>query len=231
MEHKHCNPEILKLLAEKSSTKQLVFRQTKAIFSEFKQLVAGIAAELNNNICNIDANVVVEFQEVGAFECRIAFSGDVIVFQMHSNVFTFEGNHHIWKHSYTKQDKKRAYFGVIHMYNFLADSFRFGRMQDYGYLMGRIFINKEKHFFVEGKRQFGFLYNNLADDEFTPKAMRNIIERCIIYALDFDLTTPDFNQIREISVAQVQVQGNYLNTGTRKHLGFKLSHDRQQEPR
>lgn len=231
MEHKHCNPEILKLLAEKSSTKQFVFRQTKALFNEFRRLVAEVAQELNSNICDIDANVVVEYKESGLFECRIAFSGDVIVFQMHTNVFTFENNHHIWKNSYVKDDPMRAYFGVIHMYNFLADSFRYNRMQDYGYLMGRIFVNKDKHFFVEGKRQFGFLYNNLPEDEFTLQNMRNVIERCIIYALDFDLTTPDFNLMREITVAQVEAQGDYLNMATRKRLGFRLSYEKKGEPK
>ncbi len=229
MEHKHCNPEILKLLAEKSSTKQFVYRQTKQLFEDFKSLISEVADELNSNICDIDANVVVEFKESGIFECRISFSGDVIVFQMHSNVFTFENNHHIWKTSYVKDNPMRAYFGVIHMYNFLADSFRYNRMQDYGYLMGRIFINKERHFFVEGKRQFGFLFNDLAKDVFDAKHMRSIIEKCIIYALDFDLTTPDFNLMREVTVAQVEAQGDYLNMATRKRLGFRLSNDKNEE--
>ena len=231
MQHKHCNPEILKLLSEKSSTKQFVYRQTKSLFEEFKRIVAGIATELNSNICDIDSNVVVEFVDSGSFECRIVFSGDVIVFQMHTNVFSFESNHHIWKNSYIKDDTMRAYFGVIHMYNFLADSFRYNRRQDYGYLMGRIFVNKDKHFFVEGKRQFGFLYNNVAEDQFTTEAMRKIIERCIVYALDFDLTTPDFNLLREVTVAQVEAQGEYLNLSTRKKLGFKLSYEKKSEIR
>ena len=31
---------------------------------------------------------------------------------------------------------------------------------DLGYLIGRIFINHENHFMVQGKRQLGFLYND-----------------------------------------------------------------------
>lgn len=226
MDNPTCNPEILKLLSEKASVKQFVFRQTKKLFNEFKKVLEAVANELNQNICDIDANVVVEFKDTGMFEAQIHFSGDVIVFQMHTNVFTFEPNHMIWKNSYVKEDTMRAYFGVIHMYNFLSDSFRYNRNSDYGYLMGRLFINKDKHFFVEGKRQFGFLYNNLAEDGIDAERMRQIVEKCIIYALDFDLTTPDFNQMREITVGQMLAQGDYVNMSTRKKLGFRLSYDK-----
>jgi hypothetical protein len=226
MDHPQCNPEILKLLSEKSSTKQFVFRQTKALFDDFKKQLETIANELNRSICDIDANVVVTYKDTGMYEAQIHFSGDVIVFQMHTNVFTFESNHMIWKNSYVKEDELRGYFGVIHMYNFLADSFKYQRNGDYGYLMGRIFINKDKHFFVEGKRQFGFLYNNVASDVIDQDKMRQIIERSIIYALDFDLTTPDFNQMREITVGQMLAQGDYANLSTRKRLGFRLSYDK-----
>jgi hypothetical protein len=228
---KECNQEILKLLAEKSSTKQFVYRQTKALFADFKLVVSQIAEALNNHICDIDANVVVEFTDDGPFECKIIFSGDAIVFQMHTNVFTFEPNHMIWKNSYVKEDKMRAYFGVIHMYNFLADSFRFNRTNDYGYLMGRIFVNKDKHFFVEGKRQFAFLFNDLSHDVFEENQMREIIEKCITYALDFDLTTPEFGLLREVTLGQIEAQGEYLNLGVRKKLGFKMSYEAKNQPK
>ena len=228
---KECNPEILKLLAEKSSTKQFVYRQTKELFANFKQVVAKIAEALNNHICDIDANVIVEFVDEGPFECKIIFSGDAIVFQMHTNVFTFEPNHMIWKNSYVKEDRMRAYFGVIHMYNFLADSFRYNRVNDYGYLMGRIFVNKDKRFFVEGKGQFAFLFNDLPHDVFTEEKMREILEKCIVYALDFDLTTPDFSLLREVTLGQIEAQGEYLNLGTRKRLGFKMSHELKNQPK
>ena len=42
--------------------------------------------------------------------------------------------------SYVKEDKNRSYCGVIHLYNFLADSFKYNRLNDVGYLIGRVFI-------------------------------------------------------------------------------------------
>lgn len=225
MEKKPCNKEILKLLAEKSSTKQFVFRQSKELFKKFKTVISEIAEELNSNICNIDDAVVVEYKDTGEYEAQIHFSGDVIIFQMHSNVFTFEKNHHIFKTSYIKDDPMRAYFGEIHMYNFLADSFRYDRSADYGFLMGRVFVNKDQHFFMEGQRQFGFMFNNLPVDVFEPANMRHVVERSMVYALDFDLTAPNFNEMREVTVNQITAFGSSLNLSTRKKLGFKFSYE------
>lgn len=226
MKAKNCNHEILQLLAEKSSTKQLVFRQTKAHFKALTQQIGTIAEELNSNICNIDQSVVVEKKDMGDFETQLNFSGDTVVFQMHTNVFTFDKNHHIWKNSYIKEDPMRAFFGVIHMYNFLSDSFKYQRTADYGQLLGRIFINKDNHFFMEGQRQFAFMFNAIQTDEFTNQAMRTIVEKSMLLALDIDLTAPTMNEQVEITVGQIQQFGSSLNLNTRKKLGFKFSFEK-----
>jgi hypothetical protein len=221
-----CNKEILKLLSEKSSTKQFVFRQSKELFKEFGDELGKIANELNSNICNIDQSVVVHHKDIGEFEKQIFFSGDAIVFQMHTNIFTFEKSHHIWKTSYIKEDPMRAYFGVIHMYNFLADSFKYNRESDYGQLLGRIYLNKDKHFFMEGQRQFAFLYNDLHNDVFNEEQMRMIIEKSIEYSLDFDLTVPNMNDYKELTLGQIVQFGSALSLTTRKKLGFKFSFEK-----
>ncbi|KAB2808066.1 hypothetical protein [Phaeocystidibacter luteus] len=217
-----CNPQIIQLLSTKSSTKQYVYRQTVEIFKEFKNQLKKIAEELNDNICNVDASVVVDFVDRGAYEAEIRFSGDIIIFQMHTNVFTFEKTHGIWKNSYVREDSMRAYFGMINMYNFLTDSLKFNRLGDVGHLIGRIFVNRDQHFFVEGKRQFGYQFNNVAGDVLDPAKIREIVEMSVIYALDFDLTTPDFNSHRYITVQQIQMLSSDLRNSTSKKLGFKF---------
>ncbi|NVK05727.1 MAG: hypothetical protein HWD92_12945 [Flavobacteriia bacterium] len=217
-----CNPQILELLSTKSSTKQLVFRKTADVFREFKEQLKQIADELNQNICNIDASVVVDFKDRGEYEAEIRFSGDVIIFQMHTNVFTFEKTHGIWKNSYVREDNMRAYFGMINMFNFLTDSLKYNRLGDMGLLIGRIFVNRDDHFFVEGKRQFGYQFNNVAGDLLEADKIRQIVEMAIVYALDFDLTTPDFNSQRAVTVQQIQSISSDLKNSTSKKLGFKF---------
>src|SRR5690606_33645615 len=125
-----CNPNIIRLLEAKASTKQLVYRETTAIFARLKEQINKVATSLNNTICEIDKHVVVEFRDKGNYEGEIHFSGDILLFNMHTNVFTFDANHPMWKTGYIKEDKRRAYFGMINIYNFLADSFKFNRLND-----------------------------------------------------------------------------------------------------
>jgi len=221
-----CNKEILKLLAEKSSTKQFVFRQSKELFKLFGEELGNIATELNSNICNIDQSVVVQNKDIGEFEKQVFFSGDAIVYQMHTNIFTFDKSHHIWKTSYVKDDPMRAYFGVIHMYNFLADSFKYNRESDYGHLLGRIYVNKDKHFFMEGQRQFAFLFNDVQNDVFDKTQIRKIIEKSIEHSLDFDLTVPNMNDYTELTLGQIVQFGSAISLTTRKKLGFKFSFEK-----
>lgn len=218
-----CNKEILERLATKSSTKQFVFRKTKEVFGLLKEVLEQIANELNGNICNIDENVLVEYQDKGDYEAHIRFSGDVLIFHMHTNVFTFEPGHSILQLPYVKEDGLRGYFGMINMYNFLHDSFKYNRYNDSGHLLGRLFLNKEGHFFVEGKRQFNFLFNHLERDEVSKEALRKVVETAIIYALDFDLATPPFQLVREVTVAQIQDISNELRIKTSKELGYRVS--------
>jgi hypothetical protein len=226
-----CNQDILNLLAGKASTKQLVFRQTKDVFKTFKELLKTIADELNSNICKIDKEVVVEYFDNGEFEAEIRFSGDALIFHMHTNSFTFDKNHFTSKNSYIKKEPLNGYFGLISMYNFLADSLRYNRINDIGHLVGRVFVNREKHFFVDGKRQFGFMYNSPETDLVTKETLRDVIEKTIIYALDFDLTSPNFNDVRMVSVSQIRSISNELKISTSKKLGFKMSTDKEQHPK
>lgn len=217
-----CNPQILELLTTKSSTKQAVFRRSVEVFATFKKVLEQIAEELNSRVCSVDASVLVEYTDRGEYEAQIRFSGDVIIFQMHTNVFTFDKGHGVWKNSYIREDNMRAYFGMINMYNFLADSLKYNRLSDLGLLIGRAFVNVDGHFFVEGKRQFGYRFNNVAGDVIDEQRIRDIVETAIIYALDFDLTTPDFNSHREITVHQIQTMSNDLRVSTSKKLGFRF---------
>ena len=72
---------------------------------------------------------------------------------MHTDVFEFDANHLVWQSPYVQADRDNSYCGLINIYNFLSDSFKFNRNADEGYLIGRIFINRERCYFVEGKRQ------------------------------------------------------------------------------
>ncbi len=215
-----CNSRILELLNEKAVVKQEVARSGEEQFVALKAIVKDIADTLESEICKLHDSVHLKFEDKNEYEFALYFGGDVLLFSRHSNVFTFEANHQIWKMGYVRENKSRAYFSMINIYNFMADSFRFRRGGDKGVLLGRVFINREGHFFVEGKRQLGFLFNDLAHQTCNQESLQKIVEAALIYALEYDLTAPQYREVLTVSVKQVLDQSMHLEQVTSKKVGL-----------
>ena len=213
--------KIVSLLKEKACTKQKIYRITKNVFANFQDVLQEKANILNNEIQNKD--VEVSYEESGDFDAKLKFSGDTLLFHMHSNIFDFDSSHQIHKTSYVKEDKMRSFCGVINIYNFLSDSLKYNRLNDAGFLIARIFINKDNHFFVEGDKQLGFLFNDFVNQQIDEVQICKIIDTAMIYALNFDLQTPNFNDVKVVSLHQILDINNNHKIKTSKRLGFKFS--------
>ena len=213
--------KIVSLLKEKACTKQKIYRITKNIFANFQDVLQEKANILNNEIQ--DKDVEVSYEESGDFDAKLKFSGDTLLFHMHSNIFDFDSSHQIHKTSYVKEGKMRSFCGVINIYNFLSDSLKYNRLNDAGFLIARIFINKDNHFFVEGDKQLGFLFNDFVNQQIDEVQICKIIDTAMIYALNFDLQTPNFNDVKVVSLHQILDINNNHKIKTSKRLGFKFS--------
>ncbi len=216
---------ILRTLKEKSSMKQDVYVNTLNAFKTMKATAKLIATELKKDMSSVDKRIVIEFKEKGEFEFELRVAGDLLIFAMHTNVFDFDKGHQLWKSSYVKEDNSRAFCGIINIYNFLNDSFTYNRVNDLGYVIGRVFINKENHYFAEGKRQLGFLYNDFIHSVIDETAVKAILESSILYCMNFDLFTPPFDAIKEVSVLDMQTASESMQIKTGKRLGFRFQAD------
>jgi len=219
--------KIVSLLKEKACTKQKIYRITKNIFANFQDVLQEKANILNNEVK--DKDVEVSYEESGDFDAKLKFSGDTLLFHMHSNIFDFDSSHQIHKTSYVKEDKMRSFCGVINIYNFLSDSLKYNRLNDAGFLIARIFINKDNHFFVEGDKQLGFLFNDFVNQQIDEVQICKIIDSAMIYALNFDLQTPNFNDVKVVSLHQILDINNNHKIKTSKRLGFKFSSETNNE--
>lgn len=218
---------ILKVLQEKALLKLEVCGKTEEGFRELKKALSKIQEELTSAIPKVNSkNISISYQDRGDFEAEFNMVDDTLFFIRHSNVFTFENNHEIWKSSYVQEDHARSYCGKIFVYNFLSDSFKYNRTSDVGYLIARIFINKENHFFVEGKRQLGFLYNDFANDQFNPDSIRKVVESALLYSLDFDPYTPPYEQLQQLTVQEILDSSAKNRITTGKRLGFRFQVDK-----
>lgn len=214
---------IIKLLKEKSVMKQDVFRNTINCFEMLKQCIEEIAKDLNKETQVIDKRIVVSATETTNYAAQLRVAGDMLEFFMHTNVFEFEKTHAMFRTGYIKQNEYNSYCGIINIYNFLADSFKFNRLNDLGYLVCRIFINREMRFFIEAKGPIGVKYSSFSSEPLNKEQLYEIINDLIIFAITFDLFTPPIEQVREVSVSEIQEKVSSINLRTGKRLGYGTS--------
>lgn len=215
-------------LLAKGQLKQLVYSNTYNIFSEFKSVIIEVTGDLKKRMVAQGRGIPIEFHDRGEFELEMKFAGDILLFMMHTNVFEFPRDHEVMRTGYIREFKDRSYCGVINIYNFLADSFKYRRMNDIGYLIGRVFINKDLHYFIEGKREIGLLYNNFDSAIIDREAVRDIVMSAMLYTINFDLLTPPYDSVKEVSVAEMLMAFDNMKISTGKRLGFRFQADPQE---
>lgn len=222
------NDELFPGLRKKAEFKQEVYRTTLETFRLFKSVLSELVEEYRLKYKGDPIQIPFEYRDKSEFEAELRFGGDILIFTMHTNVFEFSRDHEVMKTSYIYEKPDRSYCGIILIFNFLADSFKYNRMNDLGYLIGRIFINNEKHYFVEGKREVGQLYNNFQSSLITRDTVRLILESAIRYTCNFDLLTPPYDAMKMITVADIQTTLENMKITTGKRLGFRFQGDHEE---
>jgi len=216
---------IIGTLKDKSVLKQKVYDNTLEAFGTVKDILKNFAREVNTNLGGVDSRIKMEYTDRSNFDAQLKVAGDLLLFSMHSNIFQFDREHPAWKTTYIQKNKFNAYSGIINIYNFLADSFKYSRLDDLGYLIARIFINHENQYFVEGKRQMGMLFTNFGNEELTRPHLQIIISTAIQYALEFDLLVPPYDAVKIATVGQAEAKIQHSRVITGKRLGYQFNSD------
>lgn len=220
----------LKLYTEvrnKSVMKQSVFEAAKESLGILKSVSSEIAGQYTDfeETDKQELSVPMEVEVRGDFEFSLKFGGDTLLFLLHTNVFEIPRDHKIMQTKYIKTDPTRSYCGIIHIYNFLTDSFKYNRVNDLGYLIGRIFVNHEKHYFIDGKSELGFMYNNFRNHILNEQNAEKIITSAIHYTLGFDLLIPPYEHVKLVAVSEMKNTLEQISIKTGKRLGFKFYPD------
>ncbi|MCU0457563.1 MAG: hypothetical protein MUE37_00540 [Bacteroidales bacterium] len=216
---------IIDTLRGKSVLKQKVFDNTASAFMMVKDILKNLARDVNSNLTGIDPRIRMEYTDRSNFDAQLKVAADLLLFSMHSNIFQFDREHPAWKTTYIQKDKNNSYSGIINIYNFLADSFKYSRLDDLGYLIARIFINHENQYFVEGKRQMGMLFTNYGNEAFSQESLKKIVYTAINYSLEFDLLVPPYDTVKIASVGQAESKIQHSRLITGKRLGFQFNSD------
>lgn len=226
MTEKEVRESLMEAYVIKSTVKQKVYENARQTFIILKKVLKDLELNYTELIRGkVSPSLFPVFKDKDAFEAEFIIGGDLLVFSMHTNIFEFDDKHPVWSMPYIKEDPLRAYCGIINIYNFLADSFKYNRFNDIGYLVARIFINKDNHFFVEGKRQSDEVVKDFAVDTVSPGILRQIIETAIEYSIEFDLLVPHYDQVKMATVDQMREKMTHSKMATGKRLGFSFNSD------
>ncbi len=210
-------------LSGKASAKQAIFRATQSAFDMLRQVSQELCLELTQRITTtVDASVRIEYYPVNGMEFHIRFSGDLLVFVMHSNIVTFPDSFGPMGTTYVQADFRRRFFGHIMAYNFMADSIKYQRLSDPGYLVGRLLVNIDSHYFLEGVEQLELPGHDMSDAPVTPAALRLFVESAMIAAVNNDLIAPPMSDIQKITVKQ-KLENQQVSRGSK--VGFSFSHE------
>ena len=218
--------KIINLLNVKSVIKSQIFDQCLEVFGVLKDVLGEMSNDLNDKLENHGARRVrLEYRDRGKFEAELKFADDVLIFSLHTDVFEFDRDHPVWKNPYAKNNPYNTYCGVISVYNFLYDSMKYNRNDDLGYLVARMFVNKDKAFFVEGKRQKRQITDQFGKSTLTRDDLVAFVESAILYSLSFDLLVPPFDMVKEATVGEMNVKIESSKMKTGKRLGYKYNSD------
>lgn len=218
--------DLCNLLIDKGELKEKVLDATVDTMMLFKEAAAEFENYFKKQFSKNHTEIEVIYQNKNQYEFQLKFAGDVLVFLMHTDVFEFSRNHEVMRGKYISEDKDRSYCGMIQVFNFLSNSFKYDRINDLGYMIGRILINKEKHYFVEGKRELAQILNNFSTNEMDANSAKEILHSAIKYTVNFDLLLPNYDTFKEITVQDMmRMEDSMITMATAKRLGFRFEKD------
>jgi hypothetical protein len=215
--------DLLNLLENKITLKQDIIEDVKEAFELLRTVLNQEVDFFKSKLT--DNRIRMFIEDKSGTEIKAFVGSDCLIFHMHANIFLLPETHPLWKTDYLKDDFTKGYFGIIYIYNFLAESMLKQRLGDPGYLIGRIFINKEGHFFVEGQKEIVKNFKPISDANICDDSMRYIIQSSFAYAINFDLLSPPYEMVSQINVQQAIAIANSISLQTGKRLGYQFEKD------
>ncbi len=212
---------IAKLLLTKSGVKQAVQDAMGNTTRYVYDVNGNLINEINAKTDSKDDDIILSVNEVSDQEFHVKVAGDLLVFFLHTNIVSLSDEYAYNKSPYVQENPSRSYLGQINVYNFMADSFKFNRMHDPGYLLARLMVNFENRFIVEGDRQINFMFESVSNKPIEPTDLSVLIQLIITQAIENDLVAPPFQKIRGITLQQKMAKTENMGGGNK--IGFQMS--------
>jgi hypothetical protein len=214
---------IQRMLENKSTAKQITYKKLIAAFDILAKEGKRVAGELKKKIKpHTDHDVTVDFKRVNDHEFQFKLAGDLLIFVLHTNIVTFDDDHEVMKNPYIKENEINRYFGQIMIYNFMSDSIKYNRVNDPGYLLARLLINHDGRYIVEGEGKMGVVFSEISPAPITESDLNILVKLALTLAIENDLITPPYPQVKSITLYQKLEKTQELGAGAK--IGFRMGH-------
>ncbi len=213
---------IQQLLESKSTAKQITYKNLLHAFQHLSAESQRIVNKLKKKAKPGDDDVTVEFMPVHEHEFDVKLAGDLLVFVLHTNIVTFDETHPVMQDPYVGQQDINRYFGQIMIYNFMADSVKFNRVNDPGYLLARLLINHEGRFVIEGGGRLAEISNKISTAPISDQELNVLVKLAMTIAIENDLMAPPFPQVQFITLMQKNEKTQEMGGGQK--IGFKMGY-------
>ena len=214
------------LLESKSSAKQTAYKHICKAFSVLSTEAKVVVEELKRRAKPTDKDVTVDFNQISDLEFDVKLAGDMLIFVMNTNVVTLEESHPIMKEEYILENEVNRYFGQILVYNFMAESLKYHRNNDPGYLLARLMVNHENRFFIEGEKELEH-YNQMSEHPVSEEDLKKVVKIVLKMAIENDLVAPAFTEVKSITLGQKR--DHTLELGGAQKIGFRMSYEHKTE--
>ncbi len=201
-------------------------KQVEANITEGFETLCSVLQQMADEYSEaLGPDVAVRYERRASHVALFTLDADVLVFVQLTDVFNFDRDNQALKTPYVKEDAQRAAVGIVNVYNFMTDSFKYDRDEDMGYLVARIFVNAEGAFFVEGKRQRGVGVDHFGEQKVDADAWRRFAETALKYAAESDALVPPYEMLLQADMATLKGYILASKTKTAKRLGFGFKAD------
>ena len=167
-----------------------------------------------------------EYNTISEHEFDVKLAGDMLIFVMNSNIVTLEESHEVMNEDYIREREVNRYFGQIMVYNFMAESLRYNRDNDPGYLLARLMVNHENRFFIEGEKDLQ-PYNKVSENPLSEEDLKKFVKIVLKMAIENDLVAPPFTEVKSITLSQKR--DHTIEMGGAHKIGFRMSYEPKTE--
>ncbi len=214
------------MLESKSAAKQTTFTHLARAFEMMSHESQRIINEISTASITAE-DVTLYHRIINKHEFQVKLAGDLLIFVMHTNIITFDPDHGLMKESYIRSNPVNRYFGQINIYNFMYDSMKYGRGNDPGYLIGRLMINHEGRFFMEGEETFTSRYGRISETPIDGVNLQDIVKHSLQIAIQNDLMAIPYERVKLITLNQKNEHTIELGGGQK--IGFQMSYQDRME--